>query len=337
MTVQPVLLHVLGSLDGLGDGPNLVDLEQQRVARPLLDGLLDALHVGHSQVIPDNLGLVLQSRRQTGPRLPVVLPERVLDGDDRVLLHPLAVHLGHLLPRDQGLLVALEGEVVLPFLLVPHLRGCAVHADLDLPRVPCLLDGLHKELKRFLTATSADGGSEAALVTHVHGIDTVVLLDDGLQLVVDLAPHAHRLVEVLGPHRGDHVLLEGERVPGVRAPVDHVEARDRELHSALVPGELRDVLVQRKACRSSCGLADGHGDTEDGVGTKVALVLRAIELDHELVQLLLLHHVLPLELLVELPLHSLHSLLHPLPHEAVLVTVPLLARLTLSRRSTARD
>lgn len=42
---------VLGSLDGLGQGTDLVDLEQESVAGLELNGLLDAEGVGDSQVI----------------------------------------------------------------------------------------------------------------------------------------------------------------------------------------------------------------------------------------------------------------------------------------------
>ena len=42
-------------LDGLCDGADLVDLEQQTVARLLLHRLLDALWVGHRQVITHHL------------------------------------------------------------------------------------------------------------------------------------------------------------------------------------------------------------------------------------------------------------------------------------------
>ena len=41
--------------------------------------------------------------------------------------------------------------------------------------------------------------------------------------------------------------------------------------------------VERDALLSSGGLGDGHGDTKDGVGTKLALVWGAIELEEELV------------------------------------------------------
>jgi hypothetical protein len=42
---------ILGSLDSLGDGTDLVDLEQKGVASLLLDGLLDEAGVGDGQVI----------------------------------------------------------------------------------------------------------------------------------------------------------------------------------------------------------------------------------------------------------------------------------------------
>ena len=42
---------VLGGLDRLGDGADLVDLEQQSVARLELNGLLDELGVGDGQIV----------------------------------------------------------------------------------------------------------------------------------------------------------------------------------------------------------------------------------------------------------------------------------------------
>jgi hypothetical protein len=43
--------------------------------------------------------------------------------------------------------------------------------------------------------------------------------------------------------------------------------------------QVGDVGVERDTLLGSCGLCDGHGDTEDGVGTQLLLVLCAIELD----------------------------------------------------------
>jgi len=43
------------------------------------------------------------------------------------------------------------------------------------------------------------------------------------------------------------------------------------------------VDIKRNALLSSGGLGDGHGDTENGVGTKLALVWGSIEFEKELV------------------------------------------------------
>jgi hypothetical protein len=45
--------------------------------------------------------------------------------------------------------------------------------------------------------------------------------------------------------------------------------------------QVGDVCVERDALLSSCGLCDGHGNTENGVGTELLLVLCAIELVEE--------------------------------------------------------
>jgi hypothetical protein len=64
----------------------------------LLNGSLDSLDVGNGQVISDDLGLGVLGK--VGPRLPVVLVERVLDRDDRVLGDHLVVLGGELLAGD---------------------------------------------------------------------------------------------------------------------------------------------------------------------------------------------------------------------------------------------
>jgi len=49
---------ILGGLDGLGDGTDLVDLEEKGVASLGLDGLLDELGVGDGQIVTGRIVLV---------------------------------------------------------------------------------------------------------------------------------------------------------------------------------------------------------------------------------------------------------------------------------------
>lgn len=67
------------------------------------------------------------------------------------------------------------------------------------------------------------------------------------------------------------------------AAVEDIEEGDREDIWLLSAGQLSDVDVERYVLFGSGGLGDGHGDTEDSIGTKLALVLGAIELIQEVV------------------------------------------------------
>ena len=50
-------------------------------------------------------------------------------------------------------------------------------------------------------------GGETTLITDGGGVEAVLPLDQGLQVVVDLGAHAHRLTEVGGSGGEDHELL----------------------------------------------------------------------------------------------------------------------------------
>ena len=100
------------------------------------------------------------------PRLPVVLVERIFNGNNRVFLDEAQVDIGEFLASDPfggvGVRV-LEVEVVLALLV--KLRRSNIKCDLDLALIASLLDSLGEELKGFLG--TRDVGCEATLVTNV--------------------------------------------------------------------------------------------------------------------------------------------------------------------------
>lgn len=268
-------------LDGLGDGTDLVDLEQQGVAGLLLDSGGNAERVGDSQVVTDDLDV--GGAGQVGPGRPVILVKGILDRDNGVVGNELLVESSELLAGQVLGLVrvgVLEVEIVLA--VVEELGGSNIHTNLDLVSVTGLGNGSLQELKTLGVVLNV--GGESTLVTDVGGILTVLGLDDRLEGVVDLGTDLHGLGKGLGTSGQDHELLHGELVAGVGATVNDVHGGDgHDDLLATVSGQVGNVTVERDTLAGGTGLQDGHGDTEDGVGTVLGLVGGSIQLDQELI------------------------------------------------------
>lgn len=89
----------------------------------------------------------------------------------------------------------------------------------------------------------------------VAGVLAILVLDDGLEVVVDLGPDLHGLLEGGGADGRDHELLHRQVVARVRAAVDDVKRRHGQLH-AVEAGELGDVAVKRNLARGGAGSTD---------------------------------------------------------------------------------
>src|SRR5690606_7480757 len=76
-------------VEGGGEGAGLRDLPEQRVRGARGDAVLEARRVGDAQVVADELDPVADLLGERDPALPVVLAERILDGDQRVLAEQL--------------------------------------------------------------------------------------------------------------------------------------------------------------------------------------------------------------------------------------------------------
>mmetsp|Transcript_59097 Transcript_59097/g.139619 ORF Transcript_59097/g.139619 Transcript_59097/m.139619 type:complete len:444 (+) Transcript_59097:291-1622(+) len=320
----PLSLGHLASLDRLRDRPDLVHLEEEGVARLLLETGGDARGVRHQKVIAHNLDLA-HLGGHLGVRLPVVLVVRVLDSHHGVVLDEALVHFEHLVAIKVVLgLRGLVLEVKVVLAVLAELRGGNVHADLDLARVAGLLDGLDEELEAFVVGL--DGGREAALVAHVARVLAVLLLDDALEAVVHLAAHLHRLLEGRRAGRADHELLHGKAVAGVGAAVDDVHPRHG--HNELAgPSELSDVAVEGHALLRRAGLAHREGHREDRVGPELRLVGGPVEVHHLLVDGILLDGVHARDGRRDERLDVLDRLQHALAQVTRLVAIPKLASL----------
>ncbi|CAN4012651.1 tRNA (N6-threonylcarbamoyladenosine(37)-N6)-methyltransferase TrmO, partial [Dysosmobacter welbionis] len=175
----------LDGVQGLGQGADLVDLDEDGVAHLLLNAGGQALHVGDEQVVAHQLHPVADGAGQHGPALPVGLGHAVLQGDDGIVVGKLLPHVHQLL---LGQLLAGLGLDIELLLLVPPLGRGGVNGDLEVLAglVAGLLDGLHDDLQGVLILLQV--GGIAALVAHAGG-GSAVLLQGGLQLMEDLGAH----------------------------------------------------------------------------------------------------------------------------------------------------
>src|SRR3990172_11347000 len=74
----------LDGVERLGERPDLVDLDEDRVRDTALDPAPEPLDVRGEQVVADELDAVAEPLRQHSPVAPLVLRPAVLDRDDRV-------------------------------------------------------------------------------------------------------------------------------------------------------------------------------------------------------------------------------------------------------------
>ncbi len=109
----------------------------------------------------------------------------------------------------------------------------------------------------------------------------------------------------------------------MHATVEHVHHRHRQ--GAGIGAA--DIAVERQRIGLSRRLGDGQRHAEDGVGAEPALVGRAVERDHGLVDVDLVLGLKPADRLENLAVDRVHGLLHALAAVALLVAVAQLHRL----------
>ena len=221
------MCHLYG-IEGLGERTYLVHLDQDGVGSTHLDAFFKKLGVGHKEVVAHELHLVAQGLGEFHPALPVVLVETVLDRVDRILGDELLQVLDLLVvaqPLAVGILGHAVGQllvvvVVAPAFLLAKLAGGAVHGygHILARLVAGILDGLHDAAQGILDAV--EGWGKAALVAH--GRAQAALLEQLLQGMKHLGPHAYGFFLARCAHGAYHEFLEGNGSIAVRTAVDDV-------------------------------------------------------------------------------------------------------------------
>src|SRR2546421_12699538 len=130
----------------LGQGANLIELNQDRVGRTLLDTALKTGRVGHKQVITHKLYTITQALTQQLPAVPVVFRQAIFEGDDGIFRDPLFVEVYHL-TGSEG--TSLSRQYILA--IVVELASCRVHAQENIYTglVTCCFDGCNDDFQGF--------------------------------------------------------------------------------------------------------------------------------------------------------------------------------------------
>ena len=320
---------LVGHLDGfqrLGHRADLVQLNQDGVAAAQADALGQALGVGDEQIIPHQLHLAAQLLGHILPAFPVLLIQTVLDGVDGVLLNQLFPVLDQLLACKD---LAALGQPVLALLAALPLAGGRVHRQHKVLAgdIPSLLDGLQNILDSLLVAGKV--GRKTALIAD-RGSQPLAL-EQRLQRVEHLGAPAQALLEAGRTGGHDHKLLHVHGVGRVRAAVQNVHHRHRQL----VAGHTAQKAVQWNIQRECRGAGRRNGDRQNGVCAKVGLVLGAVRLQHGGVHRVDVGDIQPDQRLVDGGVDVLHSLADALAAKAALVAVAQLQRLKLAGGSAA--
>ena len=289
------LVRHLDGIERFGQRADLVNLDQNRVAALLVDALLEELDVGDEQIVADKLAALADLFGQQFPASPVGFAHAVFDAVDRVFGDQFGQIVGLLFrfACNAELLGAaffgLELSVIVDAVLEEFRRG-AVERQRDLAAlalatrlVARLFDRLDNGFERVFRAVQ--NGGEAAFVAD-RGAQAA-FLKNGFEIMENLGAHPQPFAEVGGPDRSNHEFLKGDRCIRMRAAIDDVH----HWHGQRLGVGATNVAIERLAEVLGGGFGAGHRHGQDRVGAQVGLGRRAVQLDHEPVNLDLIRNL----------------------------------------------
>ena len=205
--VASTLCHLDG-LQCLGQGTNLVDLDEDGVAQSTGDAIGQALGVRDKEVITDELHLAAKSIREHLPALEVILSHAIFNRDDWIVRREVCPESHHFITRlhDVGLPEVVATLCALMLCFFVELSRCRVHCNLDLVTrgVASLCNRFHDDIQSFLVALEV-----WCIATFISNRRAVALaLKHRLQCVEDFRSPAQAFGKCLSTNRHDHELLE---------------------------------------------------------------------------------------------------------------------------------
>ena len=273
------------AVERLAHGPDLVGLDEDGVGDLLPDGVLEDGGVRAEDVIADDLETGAESGGDAPPSVPVLFTERILQEGDRVAVDPVFPEVDQLVGTHR----TAAGLEKLVASVAPHLARGGIEADGDVvpDAVAGLLDGGDDDRDGFLIGLEVRG--ETALVTDAGAVPAI--MEDALEGVKRLDAHADGFAKRRGTVGSDLELLEVQRVVGMAAAVEDIQARNREDGGV----GAAEGAVERQSASRSAGPCGGHRHAEDRVRPESRFVGASVHGDHPAIQGVLVRGVHPPE------------------------------------------
>ena len=176
-------------MNRLGEGTDLIDLQQQGVTGLLVNTGLDSGRVSDQQIVTDNLSVFTNTLSKVNVAFPVILIEGVLDRNNWIVVDESAVDIGQLswgniarLVIDITSVVILEicfqldtivkterlTQVVFVQIGLPELRSGNVHGNTDFTGVSGSGNSFDNQIKSVGVDQNVWG--KATLITNIDGI-----------------------------------------------------------------------------------------------------------------------------------------------------------------------
>ena len=263
----------------LGDRPDLVQLDEERIADALLDAFFQNRRVGDEHIVADELHPRSERGRQAAPARPVGFAQSVLDGDNRILPQPVFIERDHLVRRFRAFARLREDVRLRPPIPEFARRDVECEGNVGAGLVTGRLHGFEHELNRLPVRRQV--GREPAFVADT-GRKTS-LLQQAAQRMERLRARAERLGERRPSQRHDHEFLKVDvrvRVGAAVEDVHHRNGQERTGGSRSLGDERREMFVERAARRRRARMRHRHRNAQHRVGAQPAQVRRSVEL-HE--------------------------------------------------------
>ena len=89
------LIGQFDTIQGFGEGSDLVQLYQDRICHAQFDAFAEYFGIGHEDIVAHKLNGPFQSIRHCFPALPVAFGQTILDGKNRVIADEFIVIIDH--------------------------------------------------------------------------------------------------------------------------------------------------------------------------------------------------------------------------------------------------